>query len=102
MLSNGYGDGLLHSISIDGISFFVCKYFEYDFIEICFCDQFEKAIKINGKIVYCNRMSSGHYLTGVKLLGSSAENTAFQNYILDRYDDFQTTMEVDIVGYLSQ
>ena len=102
MYRNSCIDGFLHNISMDGISCCFLNRLEFDYIEIRLCDHHNEAIEINGKVIYCNEVSSGRYLTGIKLLGSRKENTSFQKYIFDHYDDLQLNMQINIVGHFSQ
>jgi hypothetical protein len=95
-------EGLVHDISQDGISIIINRSIIYDFVELRIFDVHDIQFEINGRVIYCRESLSGKFLTGIKLLGSSDENKAYQERILQSYNNAKENLKINIVGFLSQ
>jgi uncharacterized LabA/DUF88 family protein len=95
-------EGFVHDISQDGISIIINKSINYEFVELRIFDVYDIQLEINGRVIYCKESMSGKFLTGVKLLGSSDENKAYQEGILQCYKNAKKNLKIIVVGFLSQ
>jgi hypothetical protein len=53
--------------------------------------------EIEGKVIYCERQESGIFKTGVKLMGTDAENANFVNQLVQFYNFSKETYRPGVV-----
>ena len=96
------GDGFLHNISSEGISFIVSQPLKFDFVELNLVHPPNKVFKLDGRIIHCTKLPSGVYLAGIRLLGSTDEVRGFNELIMDCNNEIQKSLKINMVGFLSQ
>ena len=100
-MSNIY-EGFVRDISQDGISIIINRSVMYEFVELRIFDVHDIQLEINGRVIYCKESMSGKFLTGVKLLGSDDENKAYQERILQCYNNAKKNLKINMVRFSSQ
>ena len=81
----GYNVAVVRNVSQTGIQIETFQAISLENISLMFFDLVGKEIEIKGEVVYCTKNDCGQYNTGIRLVGTAAENLRFVKALVKSY-----------------